>query len=47
MQKKLIALVSVEMLSEINKTLFNSGIEIKYVENKKRTLEDLFLNTYR
>ncbi|WP_034551802.1 ABC transporter ATP-binding protein [Carnobacterium funditum] len=41
--KKLIALVSVEMLSEINKTLFNSGIEIKYVENKKRTLEDLFL----
>ncbi|WP_423188363.1 ABC transporter ATP-binding protein [Alkalibacterium sp. f15] len=37
------ALVDVEMLAEINKTLFNLGFEIKYVENKKRTLEDLFL----
>ncbi|NLC66165.1 MAG: ABC transporter ATP-binding protein [Clostridium sp.] len=41
--KDLIALVDVEMLSEINKTLVNSGLEIKYVENRKRTLEDLFL----
>ncbi|MBT2732408.1 ABC transporter ATP-binding protein [Carnobacterium sp. ISL-102] len=41
--KNVTALASVERLSEINKALFNSGIEIKYVENKKRTLEDLFL----
>lgn len=41
--KKVTALASVERLSEINKALFNSGIEINYVENKKRTLEDLFL----
>ncbi|SFC01273.1 ABC-2 type transport system ATP-binding protein [Alkalibacterium subtropicum] len=31
------------MLSEINKTLIASGFDITYVENKKRTLEDLFL----
>ncbi|WP_368645717.1 ABC transporter ATP-binding protein [Alkalibacterium putridalgicola] len=31
-------------LSEINKTLIESGFDITYVENKKRTLEDLFLS---
>jgi len=41
--KNVTALANVERLSEINKALFHSGIEIKYVENKKRTLEDLFL----
>ncbi|PTQ82937.1 ABC-2 type transport system ATP-binding protein [Trichococcus patagoniensis] len=41
--KNVTALVHVERLSEINKALIYSGIEIKYVENKKRTLEDLFL----
>jgi ABC-2 type transport system ATP-binding protein len=41
--KKLTASVDGEMLSEINKVLVNSGIRIEYVENKKRTLEDLFL----
>ncbi len=41
--KKLIASVDSEMLSEINKVLVDSEIKIKYVENKKRTLEDLFL----
>ena len=38
------ALVDVEKLSDINKSLANSGIGIKFVENKKRTLEDLFLS---
>lgn len=38
------ALVDVEKLSHINKSLANSGIGIKFVENKKRTLEDLFLS---
>ncbi|MFO8069196.1 MAG: ABC transporter ATP-binding protein [Alkalibacterium sp.] len=42
-EKNLSALVEVGMLTEINKTLFNLGFEIKYIENKKRTLEDLFL----
>ncbi len=41
--KELLASVSVEMMTKINKTFFLSGLEIKYVENKKRTLEDLFL----
>lgn len=41
--KALLASVSVEMITEINKAFFHSGLEIKYVENKKRTLEDLFL----
>lgn len=41
--KELLASVSVKMMAKINKTLFLSGLEIKYVENKKRTLEDLFL----
>ncbi|SEK93697.1 ABC-2 type transport system ATP-binding protein [Carnobacterium iners] len=40
---KLTALVDLEKLLKINKTLFDLGFEIKYVENKKRTLEDLFL----
>lgn len=31
-------------LSEINNTLIASGFDITYVENKKRTLEDLFLS---
>ena len=42
-EKGLLALIDVAMLSEINKTFFNSGLEIDYIENKKRTLEDLFL----
>jgi ABC-2 type transport system ATP-binding protein len=42
-EKGLLALIDVDMLSEINKTFFDSGLEIDYVENKKRTLEDLFL----
>lgn len=42
-EKGLLALIDVVMLSKINKTFFNSGIEIDYIENKKRTLEDLFL----
>lgn len=41
--KNVTASILVERLSEINKALIYSGIEIKYVENKKRTLEDLFL----
>lgn len=41
--ENLTALVDVEMLSNINKTLVNEGIDIDYVESKKRTLEDLFL----
>ncbi|WP_414839705.1 ABC transporter ATP-binding protein [Carnobacterium sp. TMP28] len=40
---ELTALVDVEKLLKINRTLFDLGFEIKYVENKKRTLEDLFL----
>ena len=36
--------VDLEKLTSINKMLFDSGINIKFVENKKRTLEDLFLN---
>ncbi|WP_027109186.1 ABC transporter ATP-binding protein [Lacticigenium naphthae] len=42
--ENLTALAKVEKLSEINKTFFDSGVEIKTVENKKRTLEDLFLS---
>lgn len=42
-EKGLLALIDVAVLSEINKTFFQSGLEIEYVENKKRTLEDLFL----
>lgn len=42
-EKGLLALIDVGMLSKINKTFFHSGIEIEYIENKKRTLEDLFL----
>lgn len=38
------ASVEPEKLSEINKTLIASGFDITYVENKKRTLEDLFLS---
>lgn len=41
--KNVTALADVGRLSEINKAFIYSGIEIKYVENKKRTLEDLFL----
>lgn len=39
----LTGLVDLEKLMSINKMLFDAGINIKYVENKKRTLEDLFL----
>lgn len=38
------AFVDVEILSEINKALIAAGFDITYVENKKRTLEDLFLS---
>lgn len=38
------ATVDPERLSEINKTLIKSGFDVTYVENKKRTLEDLFLS---
>lgn len=37
------ALIDVNVLSEINKTLIESNLKINYIENKKRTLEDLFL----
>ncbi|MCC5894101.1 MAG: ABC transporter ATP-binding protein [Alkalibacterium sp.] len=37
------AIVDVEKLSDINKTLVKSGFELTYVENKKQTLEELFL----
>ncbi|MGB6178870.1 ABC transporter ATP-binding protein [Carnobacterium sp.] len=37
------ALIDVNLLSEINKTLIESNLKINYIENKKRTLEDLFL----
>lgn len=36
-------LVDSEILSDINKALINEGIEVYYVESKKKTLEDLFL----
>lgn len=38
------ATVDPERLSEINKILIDSGFDVTYVENKKRTLEDLFLS---
>lgn len=38
------ASVDPERLSEVNKTLIASGFDITYVENRKRTLEDLFLS---
>lgn len=37
------AFVDVEKLTDINKTFIDAGLDITYVENKKRTLEDLFL----
>ena len=37
-------LVDLEKITTINNMLFEAGITIKFVENKKRTLEDLFLN---
>jgi len=37
------AIVDVDRLSEINQALIASGLDLTYVENKKRTLEDLFL----
>lgn len=40
---KVSALVDIEILPEINKAFMNSGINIQFVENKKQTLEDLFL----
>lgn len=36
--------VAVEKIAEINKALIQSGCDIKYAENKKRTLEELFLS---
>lgn len=41
--KKLRAFVDIEKLPEINTTFIGSGLAMTYVENKKRTLEDLFL----
>ncbi|EXJ23073.1 ABC transporter, ATP-binding protein [Alkalibacterium sp. AK22] len=37
------ALVDMDTLPAINKTLIEAGFEISFVDNKKRTLEDLFL----
>lgn len=40
----LTALVDVDQLPEINRTLVENGFNITYVDNKKQTLEDLFLS---
>ena len=41
---KLSGSIDLGKLVEINRILFNAGINIKFVENKKQALEDLFLN---
>lgn len=40
----LTALVDVDQLPDINRTLVEEGFNITYVDNKKQTLEDLFLS---
>lgn len=37
------AIVDAEKIADINKTFIESGFELTYVENKKQTLEELFL----
>ena len=39
---KLSALVDFEKLAKVNKFLIDSGVNLQLVENRKRTLEDLF-----
>ncbi len=41
---KLSALVDLEKLAKVNKLLIDSGVNLQLVENRKRTLEDLFLS---
>lgn len=43
-QEKLEAHVPLERLQEINSSFIKQGLTIKYVDNKNKTLEDLFLN---
>lgn len=41
---RLMGLVPIDILAQVNKSFIDSGINISLVEKKKRTLEDLFLN---
>ncbi|OAA90928.1 ABC transporter ATP-binding protein [Clostridium ljungdahlii] len=43
-EERLEANVSLEKLQEINSCFVEQGLMIKYVDNKNKTLEDLFLN---
>ncbi len=43
-EERLEAKVSLEKLQEINSCFVEQGLMIKYVDNKNKTLEDLFLN---
>lgn len=43
-EERLEASVSLEKLQEINSCFVERGLMIKYVDNKNKTLEDLFLN---
>jgi len=42
-KEKMIAIIDVKELTTINKKMIQSGMDLKYVETKKKTLEDLFL----
>ena len=42
-KEKLIAIIDVKELTTINKKMIQSGMDLKYVGTKKKTLEDLFL----
>lgn len=43
-QKGLNATLDISRLPDINKAFFEAGLEISFVDNKKQTLEDLFLS---
>lgn len=43
-KEKLNAIIDVNELTKINKKFIQSGIDLKYVGTKKKTLEDLFLS---
>lgn len=43
-KEKLSAIIDVNELGKINKKFIKSGIDLKYVGTKKKTLEDLFLS---
>lgn len=43
-EDKLVASIDKSMISEINASFIGEGLKLQYVDNKHKTLEDLFLN---